>query len=289
MTDRPANGAIEIAAQLSVPAATAQLVHYHFFGRPDSKLRVDGQFRVELCLTSRHRSARACFRDQWGPHRFERIGDLFVVPPAVDLYARSDEDRSLTSIICQLHADVVLELFDRQPELTDQHLMASLDVRDAKIRSLLLQLAAETREPGFASKMLADLLARQLAIELVRHGAGITERQVRGGLASWQLRLIDERLKEVHAAPTLNVLATLCRVSVRQLTRGFRQSRGCSIGEYVANSQMAHAKRLLAADQSVTSVAYALGFSSNSNFCFAFRRATGLTPGQFRRNLLRKP
>lgn len=43
-------------------------------------------------------------------------------------------------------ADVVLELFDRLPELTNQHLMASLDVRDAKIRNLLLQLAAETRE-----------------------------------------------------------------------------------------------------------------------------------------------
>jgi len=120
-----------------------------------------------------------------------------------------------------------------------------------------------------------------------RLGAAITERPVHGGLAAWQLRLIDERLQEVREAPTLVVLAALCRISVRQLTRAFRESRVCSIGTFVANSQMGHAKRLLAADESVTSIAHTLGFSSNSNFCFAFRRATGMTPGQFRRTLLR--
>jgi AraC family transcriptional regulator len=277
---------MEIEAQLCVPAATVQFVHYHFAEPPDSKLHVDGKFRVELCLTSRHRSARACFRDHWSPHRFERIGDLFVVPPAIDMLTRSDEDGSLTSIICQLEFEPVLELFDRVPELTDQQLISSLDVRDAKTRSLLLRLAEETRRPGFASEVLVDLLARQLAIELVRYGAAIADRQAHGGLASWQLRLIDERLKEVREAPTLPVLARLCRISVRQLTRGFRASRGCSIGAYVADSQLEHAKRLLAEDESVSSIAHTLGFSSNSNFCFAFRRATGSTPGQFRRNLL---
>jgi AraC-like DNA-binding protein len=54
----------------------------------------------------------------------------------------------------------------------------------------------------------------------------------------------------------------------------------------VAERQMEHAKRLLAADESVSAIAGVLGFSSSSNFCFAFRRATGLSPGDFRRRLL---
>jgi AraC-like DNA-binding protein len=49
---------------------------------------------------------------------------------------------------------------------------------------------------------------------------------------------------------------------------------------------MQHAKRLLATDQSVASIASVLGFSSCSNFCVAFRRAIGMTPGQFRQILL---
>jgi AraC family transcriptional regulator len=51
---------------------------------------------------------------------------------------------------------------------------------------------------------------------------------------------------------------------------------------------MEHAKTLLATDESVASVATALGFSSSANFCFAFRRAMGITPGQFRQTLLRR-
>jgi len=51
---------------------------------------------------------------------------------------------------------------------------------------------------------------------------------------------------------------------------------------------MQHAKRLLASDQSIVSIATDLGFASSSNFCFAFRRATGRTPGQFRQSLLRR-
>jgi AraC family transcriptional regulator len=86
----------------------------------------------------------------------------------------------------------------------------------------------------------------------------------------------------VREAPTLAELAALCRLSVRQLTRGFRASRGCSVGEYVAQSQVDHARQLLARDESVKAVAHSLGFSSPSKFSSAFRRATGQTPRQFR-------
>jgi AraC family transcriptional regulator len=125
-----------------------------------------------------------------------------------------------------------------------------------------------------------------MAVELFRYGALLTERPERGGLASWQLRRIDERLKEVREAPTLAELGALCRISVRQLTRGFRVSRGCSIGGFVATSQMEHAKRLLATGESIASISIRLGFSCSSNFCFAFRRALGKSPGQFRQTLL---
>jgi AraC family transcriptional regulator len=283
--DRPVRDGMEVEAELITASAQVQLVHYHFTEPPDSMLRVEGKFRVELCLNSRHRSARACFRDHWNAHRFERIGAAFIVPPGLDLLARSDDDRPLTSIVCHLNRELIVELFDRVPELTNQLLVACLDIREANLRSLLLRLAEEVRQPGFASEMLVELIAEQMAIELRRQGAALTELRVRSGLASWQLRLIDERLKEVQRAPTLAGLAALCRISVRQLTRGFRASRGCPIGAYVTNIQMEHAKSLLASGQSVTAIAHTLGFSSSSSFCVAFRRAMGTAPGQFRESL----
>jgi Helix-turn-helix domain len=46
-----------------------------------------------------------------------------------------------------------------------------------------------------------------------------------------------------------------------------------------------HSKRLLAAGESIKSTAFALGFSSAPAFCYAFRRAAGMTPGVFRSRL----
>jgi AraC family transcriptional regulator len=130
--------------------------------------------------------------------------------------------------------------------------------------------------------MLVELIAAQLTIELGRYFLKFDGIPTVGALARWRLQLIDERLQDSQEMPTLSELAALCKLSVRQLTRGFRASQSCSIGEYVASSRIARAKRLLASDASVKSIAYSLGFTSSSAFCFAFRRATGMTPGEFR-------
>jgi len=130
-----------------------------------------------------------------------------------------------------------------------------------------------------------ELMVTQLALEVRRHRTQIAETSASGGLAGWRLRLIEERLQEVGKLPTLNELASLCQISVRQLSRGFRASRGCSIGKHVANIQLDHAKRLLTTGQSVKAIAYSLGFSSPASFCYAFRRSTGGTPSLFRQRL----
>ena len=97
--------------------------------------------------------------------------------------------------------------------------------------------------------------------------------------------MIDERLSEVARPPTLAELASACGLSVRQLTRGFRASRGCSIGDHIEQCRIANAKRFLAADESVKGIAFSMGFASSSAFSQAFRRATGETPRQFRQRL----
>ena len=276
---------LDVEAELQAPSAQVQLVEYRFAEPPASVLHIADKIRIELCLNARHRSARASFVDHWTPGHFERIGELFVLPPTLDMAVRADEERPLKSLVCLLEVPPVLALFDRVPDFTDRFLMLGLDVRDANVRYLMLRLADEARHPGFASQILVESIAAQMGVDLLRYGAALPERKVQGGLAPWQLRRIEERLGEVRASPTLHELAALCRISVRQLTRSFRTARGCSVGTYVADRQITHARRLLADDESVATVAARLGFASSSNFCTAFRRATGLTPGQYRQSL----
>src|SRR5262249_42885163 len=284
---RPENGLMTVEAALRVPAATVQLVHFLFVEPIAGDLRQDEDYRLDLCLTPRPRNARACYSDRWAPHRFERLGPVWLLPPGETLQACSDGDRRQRSLVCYVRSEQMREWLQQDLEWTDRRLAAILDIPDANIRGLLLRLAEEVRHPGFASEVLVELICAQIAIELGRYCASVNEGPVTGGLAPWRLRLIDERLREIQAAPTLAELAELCKLSVRQLTRGFRASRGCSIGDHVARSRLDHAKRLLTSDQSVKSIAYSLGFSSPSSFSYAFRRLLGETPRQFRQRVLR--
>jgi AraC family transcriptional regulator len=134
---------------------------------------------------------------------------------------------------------------------------------------------------------MLEALSSELAVEIARFSLEVEDTALTGGLASWRLRLIDERIAENAVAPSLTELAQICNLSVRQLTRGFRASRACSIGDYVERRQMERAKRLLASGESVKAIAFAMGFASPSSFTYAFRRAVGTSPSQFRQRQLR--
>lgn len=278
---------VKVEAELSVPVGTAQLTRFNMTTPIDATYAAKNTYWLDLCLTPRPQNARACYLDHWSPQRFEKLGKLFLLPAGEALQARSDGCASQTSLVCRLNPEELQQWFDGDLHWTDQRLQASLDIPEPSIHNLLLRLAQELRHPGFASEAMVELMVAQLTIELGRYCVNVTDSPNSGGLASWRIRLIEERLREVREAPSLTELAHLCGLSVRQLTRGFRSSRQCSIGDYIANNRIDQARDMLASGQSVKAIAYTLGFASPSSFCYAFRRATGETPGHFRQRLHR--
>jgi len=273
---------LRVTAEMHVPLATAQLVNLHV-AEPIDLIMIDrDSYWLELCLEPRPRNARACYRDHWAAQRFERIGKVYLLPPGETIQTRSDGGPSHASILCHLRPEPMTQWFDGELQWTSRRLEASLDIADANIRNLLLRLAEELRHPGFASEMLVELIVGQLTIELGRYFTHFDDIPPSGELAPWRLRLIDDRLADLQRVPTLSELAALCKLSVRQLTRGFRASRGHSIGDHVANVRIERAKQLLGSELCIKTIAHASGFASSSAFCFAFRQASGMTPGEFR-------
>jgi AraC family transcriptional regulator len=275
---------VTVETELRGARATVQLVHFHTPAPVEGLLDDSATYRLEMSLTPRPRNARACYRESWGEGRVQRLGEIFLVPAGHALRAMSDGGNGQLSIVCQLPVNLVHSWSELELAWTEAQLDASLDITDPTIAQLLRRLAKEVRRPGLASAALVEAISIQLAIEIGRYCAVAAAREspAAGGLAEWRLQLIDERLASGAAPPTLDELAELCRVSVRQLTRGFRASRGCSLGEHVARSRMDEAKRLLARGAKVADVADAVGFNSSSSFSYAFRKAAGLSPRQFR-------
>ena len=277
---------MEVDSELRAPGIVAQIVR---FGIPEPTATLHQMaegYHINMCLTPRPLESRAGYPKRWGPHRFERLGDIFLLPPGEELYVKGGTGRQ-ASLICTLEAALLHDVVGRDLEWDDQHLAATLDISSAQVRALLFRITAEIRHPGLAATKMLELLGAELAIELGRYCYEVAERPVTGGLAGWRLRLIDERLDESLAPPSLQELADLCSLSVRQLTRGFRVSRACSIGDYMEQRRMEAAKRLLMEGESVKSIAFAMGFASPSSFTFAFRRAVGTSPSTFRQRQVR--
>lgn len=238
-------------------------------------------YRVDMTLNSRQRNGGVCFNERWSAHQYKAIGSLYVLPPGQPVRAKGDCTNH-SSVVCDFEPHAIDAWFDGDVRWTDRRLGAMLDIANPAMRASLHKLSEEMRNPGFASEAMCELLIAQVALNSARYCNAIDSVKDRGGLSPLKLNLIDEHLAEIGAAPSLQELATLCNLSVRQLTRGFRISRGCSIGEYVALKRLEHAKRMLARNASVKEVAFSLGFISPANFSTTFRRATGETPREFR-------
>lgn len=268
-----------VDADLALPVGRVQLVR-NFWEAPIDSRGTAHRHHLELSMLPRSGEPRGCFPDHWGPRRFEPMGPVFLLPAEQTFHALS-QCRQQSSVICDLDPHAIDQWFEGELRWTDRRLRAGLDIVSHRIRGLLVAMADELRSPGFASRTLVELMAAQAAIELSRHLMGIEERRPAGGLSARQLRLIDERVANPEAPPSLSELAGLCGISVRHLTRAFRISRGRSIGHYLEESRVERSKRLLRSGHSVKAVASSVGFTAASNFAAAFRRATGESPREF--------
>lgn len=96
--------------------------------------------------------------------------------------------------------------------------------------------------------------------------------------------VVQEIETNYHARLTVEELSARVFVSPQYLTRLFRRFLGCGTYEYINARRIDHARQLLL-DQPrlpVWQVAQGCGFDNASHFIAVFKRASGLTPAQFR-------
>ncbi|MEM1256762.1 MAG: AraC family transcriptional regulator [Cyanobacteria bacterium P01_H01_bin.21] len=102
-----------------------------------------------------------------------------------------------------------------------------------------------------------------------------------------QLRLARDILQQrFDQPPSLLELARQVGLNDHKLKQGFRQLFDTTVFGYVQTCRMEQAQRLLEEHElSITTIAERVGHASPSQFCHAFKRHTGMTPSQYRRQL----
>lgn len=103
-------------------------------------------------------------------------------------------------------------------------------------------------------------------------------------------RYIEPVIKEIETnyegELTVCRLSGLVYVTPQYLTRLFRRFLGCSVYEYLTTYRINKAKELLLTQVhwKVQDISSRVGFSDTSHFIAVFKRMTGMTPLEFRKN-----
>ena len=172
--------------------------------------------------------------------------------------------------------------------IADVSFAPRLFFEDATLWHTVLKLKSLAETPASGDRLYFEALGIVLVHELARpnRGAPSIVPQVRGGLASWQQRIVTAYIDE-HLARRipLATLAQLVRLSPHYFCRSFKRSFGMPPHRYQIDRRIECAKLLLATQAvSVTEVALTVGFGNSNYFASMFRRATGFTPTAYQRS-----
>jgi len=169
-------------------------------------------------------------------------------------------------------------------------LRASRKFADPRLSALVAAARAEM-VAGFPSgRLFLDSVEQAMAVTLVK-GHAVRHRPVqiyRGGLGSARLRRIKEL---VHAKMeddlSLDEMAQSVGLSTAHFARMFRKSTGETPHQFVLRQRLARAKAMLRApDARVLDVAVACGFKTQQHFAQVFRDAWGVSPTEYRQDLV---
>lgn len=140
------------------------------------------------------------------------------------------------------------------------------------------QLHGEFARGSDASDLTLEGLVLAILGEVIR--CPRAERAAAPGWLGTVRDLIDARYSE---SVGLSEVADAVGVHPVHVARTFRRTFGCSVGTYVRRRRIEDACRsLLGGDDSLASIACALGFSDQSHFTRRFKEQIGLTPGAYR-------
>lgn len=161
------------------------------------------------------------------------------------------------------------------------------DTATAHILEMLSQ-SAVTGDP--ASRLFVEQAIDLLCTQLVRAHSSFgvpAQAEAHRGLADWQVRRVTGYMREfLDREIGLDEMAGLVDLSRFHFCTAFRLATGQSPHHYLTQLRMTRARKLLAEPGlPIIQVALAVGYQTPAAFSASFRKATQMTPSEFRRSL----
>lgn len=212
-----------------------------------------------------------------GKHITARKGDTVIL----DCYKPHEyyTNDSFESIWIHLAGANSFELFE-EIESSNGNLVKSKDIQH--IRKLLFRIFDGMKGDNPTTELSVSLDIYKIFTELLNPLSAKSK-----GENSYEdsIQSVKEYIAEnLNENLTVSRLAEIVNMSSSHFSRVFKQQTGFSPYDYILISRLNRAKYLLqVTDMTVSSIAYEIGFNSESNFIYFFTENEGISPGKFRR------
>lgn len=160
---------------------------------------------------------------------------------------------------------------------------------ESEIFPILNQMLAEIHNKQAEYQKVCDSLLNILLIKLQRIGHISMELEIKWKSKECEhlKRFIDLNFTEML---TLDKLAQHTHLSKYYLVHAFRKETGYSPIHYLNMKRIEEGKRLLmSTNHTIAKISQHLGFSTQSYFCYCFKRMTGSTPVEYRQTVQMTP
>lgn len=211
-----------------------------------------------------------------------------VVDARLPFWVRSQDSMPFFAI--SLDAAFIKQIWETEfDRAADFELRTTIGVRDLVIDRIGQLAQKELSEGGIGGRLYAESLGTALSVHLLRQYGTSPKAPVvfKGGIAPRSLQRVITYINEnLQEALGLVELAGIAKLSPHHFAAVFKAGTGMSPHRYVIEKRLERARDLLRRNQySISEIAYAVGFSSQSHLTAHFRQTAGLTPRGFRRSL----
>ena len=184
----------------------------------------------------------------------------------------------------------VLARATENPAIKRAELLYWSGFRDPFIEQIAEVVVGEMRSETFSARILVESIAQSLTARLLHRYSSLSPARPSARVKRPQLdrrrlqRVLNFIEANIESDITVADLAAAAHLSEFHFSRAFKATTNRSPYRYLSDRRLSHAKWLPAeTDRPLIDIAQACRFSSLGNLSRAFQRATGTTPGRFRR------
>ena len=214
------------------------------------------------------------------------MGQVLLIPPLAMRARSADKPETVRTLLCRFDRTWLEDLVGARLDWRPESLAVYGDINVHHITSSMRRIADEVSHVHTAGEAMIAGLSQCLAVDVARRFGSVVSAKsdCRSVVAAERVRWIQ---KMVHGArdrlPGVADIAAALRLSPACLRRMFREETGNTLREFLEESRISMACRLLReTDLAIKVISYRVGFAHHSAFSFAFNKKIGVTPKYYR-------